>query len=102
MQPKHRESLEHSQNSRIKQVETVEVTVGTEVTKHSAASSDFPEDSQNSLASVERKMDNGEANASFWDCDGRCSVTVSKIPRIFSKLVGGDGIFGRQRKEASH
>ena len=58
------------------------MTVGAEVTKRSAASSDFPEDSQNSLPSGERKMDNGEANASFGDRDGRCLVTVSEFREL--------------------
>ena len=52
-QPEHSESREHSQNWRIKQVGPVEVTVSIEDTKHSAANSDFPEDSQNSLPSGE-------------------------------------------------
>ena len=55
------------------------MTVGAEVTKRSAASSDFPEDSQNSLPSGEREMDNGEANMSFGDSDGPCSVAVSEF-----------------------
>ena len=68
----HSESREHSQNLRIKQVGTVEVTVSAKDTKRSAASSNFPEDSQNSLPSGECEMDNGEANVSFSDCDGQC------------------------------
>ena len=63
---------EHSQNSWIKQVRTIEVTVRTGDTKFSAASSNFPEDSQNSLPSGERKMDNREAKVSFGDRDGQC------------------------------
>ena len=78
----HSESREHSQNSRIKQVRTVEVTVSAEDTKRSAASSDFPEDSQNLLPSGEGEMDNGEANVSFGDCDGQCSVTVSEFQKL--------------------
>ena len=58
------------------------MTVGAEVTKRSAASSDFPEDSQNSLPSGEREMDNGEANMSFGDSDGRCSVAVSEFREL--------------------
>ena len=72
----------HSQNSRIKHVRTVEVTVSAEDTKRSAASSNFPEDSQNSLPSGEREMDNGEANVSFGDRDGQCLVTVSKFREL--------------------
>ena len=54
---------EHSQNSRIKQVA---VTVGAKDTNRSAASSDFPEDSQNSLPSGECELGNGGANVFFW------------------------------------
>ena len=82
MQPEHSESREHSQNSRIKQVGAVEVTVTAENTKHSAASSNFPEDSQNSLPSGEREMDKGEANASFGDRDGQCSVIASEFQEL--------------------
>ena len=80
----HSESQEHSQNSQIKQVTTVEVTVGAEVTKRLAASSNFPEDSQNSLPSGEREMDNREANVSFGDCDGQCLVMVSEFRELSS------------------
>ena len=75
----HSDFPEHSQNSRIKQVGTVEVTVSAKDTKRSAASSDFPKDSQNSLPSGEREMDNGEANVSFGDRDGQCLATVSEF-----------------------
>ena len=75
----HSDFPEHSQNSRIKQVGTVEVTVSAEDTKHSAASSNFPEDSQNSLPSGESEMDNREANMSSGDRDGQCLVTVSEF-----------------------
>ena len=78
----HSESREHSQNLRIKQVGTVEVTVGAKDTKRSAASRDFPEVSQNSLPSGESEMDNGEANVSFGDRDGQCSVTVSEFREL--------------------
>ena len=75
------------------------MTVGAEVTKRLAASSDFPEDSQNLLASGERKMDNGEANASFGDHDGRCSVTVSEFRELSpnSREVT-EFLEGRQKK----
>ena len=69
---------------RIKQVGTVEVILGTEDTKRSAASSNFPEDSQNSLPSGECEMDNGEANMSFGDRDGQCSVMVSELRELSS------------------
>ena len=77
--PQHSKCREHSQNLRIKQAVGVAVTVSAEDTKLSAASSDFPEDSQNSLPSSEREMNNGEANMSFGDRDGQCLVTVSEF-----------------------
>ena len=76
------EIREHSQNLRIKQVGAVEVTVSAKNPKHSAASSDFPEDSLNSLPSGEREMDNGETNMFFGDRDGQCLVTVSKFREL--------------------
>ena len=60
------------------------MTLGAKDTKRSAASSDFPEDSQNSLPSGEREMDNGEANVSFGDRDGQCSVMVSELQELSS------------------
>ena len=78
----HSESREHSQNSRIKQAGIVEVTVSAEDTKCTAASSDFPEDSPNSLPSGEREMDNGEAKVSFGDRDGQCLATVSEFREL--------------------
>ena len=72
----HSDFPEHSQNSQIKQVA---VTVNAEDTKLSAISSDFLENSQNSLPSKEREMDNGEANVSFGDRDGQCLMTVSEF-----------------------
>ena len=85
-QPEHSESREHSQNSQIKQVGAVEVTVSVEDTKCSAANSHFPEDSQNLLSSGERKMDKGEANMSFGDRDGQCLVTVSEFRELSPNL----------------
>ena len=49
MEPEHSKSREHSQNSRIKQVGAVEMTVNAEDDESSAVSSYFPKDSQNSL-----------------------------------------------------
>ena len=72
----HSECQEHSKNSRGKEVG---VTVSAKDTKCPAASSDFPEDSPNSLPSDERKMDNGEAKVPAGDCDGHCSVAVSEF-----------------------
>ena len=96
----HSESREHSQNSWIKQVGTVEVTVSAEDTKRSAASSNFPEDSQNSLPSGECEMDNGEANVSFSDCDGQCLVTVSEFRELSPNLpVETECSEGTQKKQ---
>ena len=58
------------------------MTVGDQVTERPAPSSDFPEDSQNSLPSDECKMDNGEAKASIGDSDGQCSVAVSEFQEL--------------------
>ena len=58
------------------------MTVSAEDTKHTAASSDFPEDSPNSPPSGEREMDNGEAKVSFGGRDGQCLVTVSKFREL--------------------
>ena len=81
--PGESETREHSQNSRKKQAKkdigNVKVTASAEDNERSAASSDFPEDSQNSLPSGEGEMDNGEANVSFGDRDGQCSVMVSEF-----------------------
>ena len=85
MQPEHSESREHSQNSQKKQVRAVEVTVSAEDTKCLAASSDFPEESQNLLPSSEREMDNGEANMPSGDHDGQCSVMVSEFRELSPK-----------------
>ena len=58
-QPEHSKSREHSQNLQKKQAGedtgNIKVTVSAEDTKRSAESSDFLEDSQNSLSSSERK-----------------------------------------------
>ena len=70
------ENREHSKNSWGKEVE---VTVSAEITKYPAASSDFPEDSPNSLSSDEHKMDNVGGKVPAGDCDGHCLVAVSKF-----------------------
>ena len=85
MHLQHSECPEHSQNPWIKQAVRVAVTVMAKDTKHSAASSDFPEDSQNSLPSSEREMDNEEANMSFGDRDGHCSVVISEFRELSPK-----------------
>ena len=85
-QPEHSESREHSQNSQKKQAGedtgNIKVTVSAEDTKRSAESSDFLEDSQNSLSSSERKAKKGEANVSFSDHDGQCLVTASEFQEL--------------------
>ena len=77
---------EHSQISWKKQAEAeivnVEVTVSADDTKRSATSSNFPEDSQNSLPSGECELDNGGANVSSGDRDGQCSVSVSEFREL--------------------
>ena len=58
--PEHSESREHSQNSQKKQAGedtgNIKVTVSAEDNKRSAVSSDFLEDSQNSLSSGEHEV----------------------------------------------
>ena len=78
----HSECREHSQNLRIKQAGIVKVTVSAKDTKCPAANSDFPEDSQNSLSSGKREMDNREAKVTLGDRDGQCLVTVSKFREL--------------------
>ena len=82
MHLQHSECREHSQNSRLKQAVGVAVTVSAEDTKCSAVSSDFPEDSQNSLPRSERETDSEEANVSFGDRDGLCSVVISEFREL--------------------
>ena len=75
------------------------MTVSAEITERPAASSDFPEDSQNSLPSDERKMDNGEAKVSVGDRDGQCSVVVSEFRELSpNSRVVTEGSGGRQKK----
>ena len=100
MHLQHSECREHSRNSRIKQAVGVTVTVSAEDTKCSAASSDFPEDSQNSLPRSERETDNGEANVSFGDRDGLCSVVISKFRELSpNSRVVTEASEGRQKKQ---
>ena len=100
MHLQHSECREHSQNSRIKQAVGVAVTVGAEDTKCSAASSDFPEDSQNSLPRSECETDNGEGNVSFGDRDGLCSVMISKFRELSpNSRVVTEASEGRQKKQ---
>ena len=71
------------------------MTVSAENTKRLAASSNFPEDSRNSLPSGEREMDKGEANLSFGDGDGQCLVMFSEFrelsPNSQMEMEGSEG-----------
>ena len=58
------------------------MTVSAKDNKCSAVSSDFLEDSQNSLSSGERKMDKGEKNMSFSDRDSQCLATASEFREL--------------------
>ena len=85
---------------RIKQAAGVETTVSAEDTKCSAASSDFPEDFQNSLPRSERETDNGEANVSFGDHDGLCLVVISEFRELSpNSQVVTKASEGRQKKQ---
>ena len=100
MHLQHSECREHSQNSRIKQAVGVAVTLSAEETKCSAASSDFPEDSQNSRLRSERETDNGEANVSIGDRDGLCSVVISEFRELSpNSRVVTEASEGRQKKQ---
>ena len=82
MHLQHNECREHSQNSQINGSAGVAVTVSAEDTKCSAPSSDFPEHSPNSLSRRERETDNEEANVSFGDHDGICSVVIGEFREL--------------------
>ena len=76
------------------------MTVNAEDNKCPAANSDFLKDSQNSLSSDERKMDDGKAKAPAGDCDGHCSVVVSKFRELSpNSWVVTEGSGGRQKKQ---
>ena len=85
-QPEYSESREHSQNSWEKHAGEdtgkIKVTVSAEDNKRSAVSSDFLEDSQNSLSSGEREVKEGEANVSFSDRDDQCLVMASEFREL--------------------
>ena len=92
----HSKCREHSQNSRIKQAEIVEVTVSAEDTKRTAASGDFSKHSQNLLS----KVDPGEAKVTFGDRDGQCLVTVSKFRELSpNSRVETEGSEDTQKKQ---
>ena len=75
------------------------MTVGAEVTERPAASSDFPEDSQNLLPSGECEMDNGEPDVSFGDSHSRCLVMASEFRELSpNSRVETEGSGGRQKK----
>ena len=100
----HSESQEHSQNWQIKQVRAkignVKGTVNAKNDKSSAVSSDFLEDSQNSLSSGEcENLDKGEANVSFGDQDNQCLVTASEFRELSLNSRGETECSeGRQKK----
>ena len=76
------------------------MTVSAKDTKCPAANSNFLKDSQNSLSSDERKMDNGEAKVPAGDCDGHCLVVVSEFRELSQNLrVVTEGSGGRQKKQ---
>ena len=86
MHPGDSENREHSQNSWEKQaredIRNVKVTVSAEDNKNSAVSSDFLEDSQNSLSSGEREVNKGEASESLSDPDGQCWMMASEFREL--------------------
>ena len=71
------------------------MTVNAENDKSSAVSSDFLEDSQNSLSSGECEMDKGEAKVSFGDQDDQCLVKANEFqelsPNSWVKTVCSEG-----------
>ena len=84
--PEHSESREHSQNSQKKQAGedtgNIKVTLSAKDNKRSAVSSDFLEDSQNSLSSGECEAKEGEAKVSFSDRDDQCLVMASEFREL--------------------
>ena len=82
----HSKSREHSQNSQKKQAGqdtgNIKVTISAEDNKRSAVSSDFLEDSQNSLSNGEHEAKEGEANMSFSDRDDQCLVTAREFREL--------------------
>ena len=58
------------------------MTVSAEGNKRSVISSNFLEDSQNSLSGGECEAKEGEANVSFSDRDGQCLVTASEFQEL--------------------
>ena len=78
------------------------MTVSAEDTKRSATSSDFPEDSPNSLPSGEGEMDSGETNVSFGGRDGQCLATVSDFRELSPNSRVRDAMFSRHTEEATH
>ena len=88
MHLQHFECREHSQNSRIRQAVGVAVTVSAEDTKGSAVGSDFLEHSQNSLSRSECETNNEEANVSFGDRNGPCSMVISEFRELSPNSQG--------------
>ena len=60
------------------------MTASAEDNECSAVSSDFLEDSQNSLSRGGREGNKGEANISFSDHDGQCLAMASKFRELSS------------------
>ena len=77
------ENREHSQNSLEKQaveeMEHVNVTMSVRENQCSAGDRDFSIHSQNSLSKGEPKVDPGETNVFFGDCDGQCWAMASEF-----------------------
>ena len=76
------------------------MTVSAEDNKCSAVSSNFLEDSQNSLSSGEREVDKGEINVLFSDLDGQCLATASEFRELSSNSrVETECLEGTQHKQ---
>ena len=80
------ENQEHSQNwwekQAVDEMEHVNVTMSVRENQCSVGDSDFSKHSQNSLSKGGPKVDPGEVNMSFGDCDGQCLVTASKFREL--------------------
>ena len=76
------------------------MTVSAEDNKHSAVSSNFLEDSQNSLSSGEREVNKGEAIMSFSDREGQCLATANEFQELSPNLwVEVECAEGTQKKQ---
>ena len=78
----------------------VEAKASAEDAERTAGSSDFSKHSQNSLSQGEPKVDPGEANASFGDCDGQCLAMASEFRELSPNLwVETECSEGTQKKQ---